>query len=168
MAAFHRMELTLSLSVLFLGAYLAALAVRRLRFRRDRRRMAREARSGGKVVAGVEELPSGRVKKFRLICGKYRIDCFVVNHRGEFRAYVNSCRHMTTPLDFVRYRFFTEDGRHLVCATHGALYEPDTGLCVDGPCRGLSLHGLPVVVERGEIIVRCPAGDLSFLREMAD
>ena len=162
------MELTLYLSVLFLGAYLAALAVRRLRFRRDRRRMAREARSGGKVVAGVDELPSGEVKKFWLICGKHRIDCFVVNHRGRFRAYVNSCRHMVTPLDFVRYSFFTEDGRHLACATHGALYEPDTGLCVDGPCKGLSLHRLPVVVDRGAVVVRCPEGDLSFLREMAD
>lgn len=162
------MELTLYLSVLFLGAYLAALAVRRLRFRRDRRRMMREERSGGKVVAGVDEVPSGEVKKFWLICGKHRIDCFVVNHRGRFRAYVNSCRHMVTPLDFVRYQFFTEDGRHLACATHGALYEPDTGLCVEGPCKGLSLHGLPVVVDRGAIIVRCPEGDLSFLREMAD
>ena len=162
------MELTLYLSVLFLGAYLAALAVRRLRFWRDRRRMMREERSGGKVVAGVDELPSGEVKKFWLICGKHRIDCFVVNHRGRFRAYVNSCRHMVTPLDFVRYQFFTEDGRHLACATHGALYEPDTGLCVEGPCKGLSLHGLPVVVDRGAIIVRCPEGDLSFLREMAD
>ena len=162
------MELTLYASALFLVAYLVALTVRRLRFRRDRARMIGEARSGGKVVAGVDEIPSGTVKKFWLICGKYRIDCFVVNHRGQFRAYINSCRHMVTPLDFVRYQFFTEDGSHLVCATHGALYEPDTGLCVDGPCEGLSLHALPVVVDRAEIIVGCPSGDLSFLREMAD
>ncbi len=163
------MELTLYASALFLGVYLVALAVRRFRFRRDRMRMAREAASsGGKVVAAVGEVPAGTVKKFWLICGSYRIDCFVVNHRGQFHAYINSCRHMVTPLDFVRYQFFTEDGRHLMCATHGALYEPDTGLCVDGPCKGLSLHALPVVVDRGEIVVGCPAGDLSFLREMAD
>ncbi len=162
------MELTLYLSAVFLAVYLVALAVRRLRFRRDRARMTREARAGGKVVAGIDEVPAGTVKKFWLICGKYRVDCFVVNHRGRLRAYINSCRHMVTPLDFVRYQFFTEDGRHLLCATHGALYEPDTGLCVDGPCAGLSLHALPVVVDRGEIVVGCPSGDLSFLREMAD
>ena len=162
------MELTLYASALFLAVYLVALTVRRLRFRQDRARMIGEARSGGKVVAAVDEIPAGAVRKFWLICGKYRIDCFLVNHRGQFRAYINSCRHMVTPLDFVRYQFFTDDGSHLMCATHGALYEPDTGLCVDGPCKGLSLHALPVVVDRAEIIVGCPSGDLSFLREMAD
>lgn len=162
------MELTLYASAVFLAVYLAALTVRRLRFRRDRVRMRSEARAGGKVVAAVDELPAGTVKKFWLICGKYRIDCFVINHAGQFHAYINSCRHLVTPLDFVRYQFFTEDGRHLVCATHGALYEPDTGLCVDGPCKGLSLYPLPVVVDRGEIVVRCPVGDPSFLHEVAD
>jgi nitrite reductase/ring-hydroxylating ferredoxin subunit len=72
---------------------------------------------------------------------------------------------MTTPLDFVRYQFLTEDGRHLVCMTHGALYEPETGLCVDGPCKGLSLYQLPVHVDGGEVLVACPSGDLSFLAE---
>ena len=162
------MELTLYASALFLGVYLVALAVRRLRFRRDRARMVREARSGGKVVAGVDEMPAGALRKFWLICGPHRIDCFVINHGGQFRAYINSCRHMVTPLDFVRDQFFSDDGNQLRCATHGALYEPDTGLCVEGPCKGLSLHALPLVVDQGEIVVRCPAGDISFLREMAD
>ena len=162
------MELTLYASAVFLAVYLVALTVRRWRFRRDRARMRDEARAGGKVVAAADELAAGEVKKFWLICGKYRIDCFVVNHDGRFHAYINSCRHMVTPLDFVRHQFLSADGRHLMCATHGALYEPDTGLCVDGPCEGQSLYSLPVVVDRGEIVVRCPAGDLSFLREMAD
>ncbi len=162
------MELTFYASALFLGVYLVALTVRRLRFRRDRARMVKEGHPGGRVVAGVDEVPAGAVRKFSLVCGKFRIACFVVNHRGRFHAYVNSCRHMVTPLDFVRYRFWSDDGNHLMCATHGALYEPDTGLCVEGPCRGLSLHALPVVVDGGAIVVGCPPGELSFLREMAD
>jgi nitrite reductase/ring-hydroxylating ferredoxin subunit len=72
---------------------------------------------------------------------------------------------MTTPLDFVRYQFFTEDGRHLICLTHGAVYEPDSGLCVDGPCKGSSLYRLPVLVDQGEVVVGCPSGDLSFLAD---
>ena len=32
----------------------------------------------------------------------------------------------------------------LVCAAHGALYEPDTGRCVAGPCLGARLVGLRV------------------------
>ncbi len=157
------MTLTIYLSLFFLCLYLLGLFARRFFFLRDRARMERESRPGGRVIARVEEMRPGSVKKFRLICRKYRVDAFLVNYQGTFHAYVNRCRHMATPLDFVRYQFLTEDGRHLVCLTHGALYEPDSGLCVEGPCKGLALYRLPVLVEQGEVLVGCPPGELSFL-----
>jgi nitrite reductase/ring-hydroxylating ferredoxin subunit len=127
--------------------------------------MERESRMGGRVIARVEEMQPGSVKKFWLICQKYRVDGFLINYQGKFHAYINRCRHMTTPLDFVRYQFFTEDGRHLICLTHDAIYEPATGLCVEGPCKGLSLYHLPVLVHQGEVLVGCPSGDLSVLAD---
>lgn len=157
------MTLTIYFSLFFLCLYLLGLFARRFFFLRDRARMERESRPGGRVVARVEEMRPGSVKKFWLICRKYRVDAFLVNYQGTFHAYVNRCRHMTTPLDFVRYQFLTEDGRHLVCLTHGALYEPGSGLCVEGPCKGLALYRLPVLVEQGEVLVGCPPGELSFL-----
>jgi nitrite reductase/ring-hydroxylating ferredoxin subunit len=156
---------TLIVSLVFLGLYLLALGVRQLLWLRDRARMGRESRLGGRVVARAAELPPGTVRKFWIICQKYRVDAFLINYGGVFHAYVNRCRHMTTPLDFVRYQFFAEDGRHLICMTHGALYEPESGLCIEGPCKGLGLFRLPVVVDKGEVIVSCPSGDLSFLAE---
>jgi len=159
------MTLTIYLSLFFLCLYLLGLFVHRFFFLRDRARMERESRPGGRVVARVEEMRPGAVKKFWLICRKYRVDAFLVNYQGTFHAYVNRCRHMTTPLDFVRYQFLTEDGRHLVCLTHGALYDPDSGLCVEGPCKGLALYRLPVLVEQGEVLVGCPPGELSFLAD---
>jgi nitrite reductase/ring-hydroxylating ferredoxin subunit len=53
----------------------------------------------------------------------------------------------------------------LRCYTHGALYEFATGLCIDGPCKGESLYRLPVRVDRGEVLVACPPGDLKPLAE---
>ena len=161
------MLLTIYFSLLFLALYLFGLVVRRVLFVRDKARMARESRSSGRVIAKVDEMRPGSVKKFWLVCQKYRIDGFLINYQGDFHAYVNRCRHMTTPLDFVRYQFFTEDGRHLICLTHGALYDPASGLCVDGPCKGLSLYQLPVQVDRGEVLVRCPSGELSELADRA-
>jgi nitrite reductase/ring-hydroxylating ferredoxin subunit len=57
----------------------------------------------------------------------------------------------------------SEDGRYLMCYTHGALYEFGTGLCVEGPCKGEALYRLPVLVDRGEVLVGCPEGDLKAL-----
>lgn len=159
------MALTIYLSVLFLCLFFLGLIIRRLLFFRDKARMERGSRLGGRVIARVEEMQPGSVKKFWLICQKYRVDGFLINYQGKFHAYVNRCRHMTTPLDFIRYQFLTEDGRHLICLTHGALYEPTTGLCVEGPCKGLSLYPLPVQVDQGEVLVGCPSGDLSYLVE---
>ncbi|MDH3442476.1 MAG: Rieske 2Fe-2S domain-containing protein [Deltaproteobacteria bacterium] len=159
------MEITIYLSLLFLSSYLVALAVRRWIFLRDKRRMHSESRLGGRAVAKIDELGPGGVKKFWLICKQYRIDAFLVNDRGQFHAYVNRCRHMPTPLDFLRNKFLSDDRRYLMCYTHGALYEFATGLCIAGPCKGESLYRLPVLVDQGEVLVSCPEGDLKPLAD---
>lgn len=159
------MVLTIYLSLVFLVVYLIGLAIRRWIFVRDRNRMGAESRSGGRVVARVGEVQPGAVKKFWLICQKYRLDAILINDRGNYYAYVNRCRHMPTPLDFVRDEFFSDDGRYLQCYTHGALYEFASGVCVSGPCKGESLYRLPVQVDRGEVLVGCPEGDLRPMGE---
>jgi nitrite reductase/ring-hydroxylating ferredoxin subunit len=159
------MTVTIYLSLIFLTLYLIALAMHRWVFMRDRRRMADESRGGARVIAKVADVSPGSVKKFWLICRQYRLDGFLVNDQGSFHAYVNRCRHMPTPLDFVRDEFISDDGRFLRCYTHGALYEFATGLCIDGPCKGESLYRLPVEVDGGEVLVGCPQGDLRPLAE---
>ena len=159
------MALTIYLSLIFLAIYLIGLAIRRLIFVRDRNRRAAESRAGSRVVARVNELQPGTVKKFWLICQKYRLDAILINDRGNYYAYVNRCRHMPTPLDFVRDEFFSDDRRYLQCYTHGALYEFASGLCVSGPCKGESLYRLPVQIDRGEVLVGCPEGDLRPMGE---
>ena len=159
------MALTIYLSLIFLVLYLIGLMVRRRIFVRDRNRMAAESRTGGRVVARVNEVQPGAVKKFWLICQQYRLDAILINDQGNYYAYVNRCRHMPTPLDFVRDEFFSDDGRYLQCYTHGALYEFASGLCISGPCKGESLYRLPVQVDRGEVLVGCPDGDLRPMGE---
>ena len=70
-------------------------------------------------------------------------------------GYLNACPHVGTPLDLVPDQFLSEDGRHLVCATHGALFRIEDGFCVDGPGHGLHLTAVPVTVEAG--LVTLPA-----------
>jgi nitrite reductase/ring-hydroxylating ferredoxin subunit len=111
---------------------------------------------GGQVVASATDIPPGNSRKFQLACGDRTIDGFVVNFRGRFYAYVNRCCHMPMPLDRADNEFFTKDKRHLICMTHGATYEPNTGLCIDGPCPGEYLEALPVAVHRGQVVVYCP------------
>jgi nitrite reductase/ring-hydroxylating ferredoxin subunit len=100
-------------------------------------------------------LAPGQSAKFSLRCGSKAVEGFVVNHGGRFYAYVNRCAHVGTPLDLWPNEFFTTDGRHLVCATHGAVYQPESGLCIAGPCPGAALTPLVVALEGAEVVVAC-------------
>jgi nitrite reductase/ring-hydroxylating ferredoxin subunit len=101
------------------------------------------------------DVAPGHTAKFRLQCGDRRVNGFVVNHDGAYRAYVNRCPHVGTPLDLWENEFLAEDGRTIVCATHGAVFDPATGDCLAGPCAGDALATLSVRCERDELIVAC-------------
>jgi nitrite reductase/ring-hydroxylating ferredoxin subunit len=76
---------------------------------------------------------------------------FAIRHEGQARAYLNRCSHVAMELDFQPNRFFDESGQYLICATHGAMFDPSTGHCKGGPGRG----GLiPIAVSEVDGVVR--------------
>jgi len=72
---------------------------------------------------------------------------------GEPRAYVNRCRHLPIPIDAGSRSYLTNDKQHLLCGTHGALYQLDDGKCVAGPCLHMELERLPIEIEDGTLFV---------------
>lgn len=61
---------------------------------------------------------------------------FAIRYQGQVYAYLNRCAHVPMEMDFQPNRFFDSTGHSLICATHGATYQPQTGQCQMGPCRG--------------------------------
>ena len=108
------------------------------------------------VVARSEDLADGKTVKFKFVESGNDREGFVIRHRGKLRAYRNECRHIPVTLDWQENRFLSRDGCHLQCATHGALYEIDSGLCVDGPPTGETLRALDVFELMGDIVVTLP------------
>jgi nitrite reductase/ring-hydroxylating ferredoxin subunit len=62
---------------------------------------------------------------------------------GSVRAYLNYCPHRGEPVDRGDGRLFTGSGA-LECSAHGALFDPATGACRNGPCFGRDLTALEV------------------------
>jgi nitrite reductase/ring-hydroxylating ferredoxin subunit len=83
--------------------------------------------------------------------GGDRLDVVVVVKDGRHHAYINSCPHQFIPLEIFPDHFYSEDKRHLICSGHGALFEPDTGLCIEGPCENDSLDRLRITEKDGDI-----------------
>ncbi len=102
------------------------------------------------------ELSEGATKKFFLNCEGREIEGFVVHRGGEFHAFVNQCRHIPMTMDWVENQFLTEDKCFIQCATHGALFDPATGLCIEGPPAGKSLRRIPLEWRGDTLVARCP------------
>lgn len=81
-------------------------------------------------------LEGGDAVGFDLLYDGRACRAFAVRFQGRVFAYLNRCTHVAMEMDFRPNRFFDATGQWLICATHGAVYRPDTGACAGGPCNG--------------------------------
>jgi nitrite reductase/ring-hydroxylating ferredoxin subunit len=109
-------------------------------------------------VGRLDELNDPGCREFRIGEGDWPFRGFVVRSGGDVFAYQNYCVHVGHPLNWKPDEFLTEDGAHIICASHGATYEIDSGVCIAGPCRGKSLRPVEIAVREGVVYVRGPAG----------
>ncbi len=82
------------------------------------------------------------------------LELLVVREGPGIHAYVNSCPHTGATLDWVPHQFLDAEGKHIQCATHGALFRLRDGYCVFGPCAGQSLTPVPVEVVDEDVVIR--------------
>lgn len=78
----------------------------------------------------------GLAVAFDVVFGGQTCRAFAIRYQGLPHAYLNRCTHVAMEMDWQPNRFFDDTGRWLLCSTHGAAYQPDTGACAGGPCRG--------------------------------
>lgn len=110
------------------------------------------------VLCRLDEIEDGEGRGFILGEGARRLDLFVVREGARVYGYVNSCPHQGTPLDWTPDRFISDETGLILCATHGAQFEIEDGLCVAGPCQGAHLTPLPVTVRDGAVVL-APRGN---------
>jgi nitrite reductase/ring-hydroxylating ferredoxin subunit len=130
---------------------------RRAGMTRDHRRAGKadydgRARSpAGPLLCRLGDIPDGAGKGFWFGGGTTRFGLFLVRQGDAVFAYVNSCPHRNTPLDWLPDRFLDRSGRHLLCATHGALFRIVDGFCLSGPCAGARLQTVATLRRGAEI-----------------
>jgi nitrite reductase/ring-hydroxylating ferredoxin subunit len=76
---------------------------------------------------------------------------FALRFDGRVVAYLNRCVHVPTEMDWQPGEFLDSDKRFILCATHGAAYEPSNGRCVGGPCGRGRLTAIPVQERDGQV-----------------
>lgn len=90
---------------------------------------------------------------------------FAMRFNGALVAYINRCAHVPVEMDWQPGAFLDHDKRWVVCAIHGATYEPADGRCVGGPCGRGRL--MPVNIdERDGQACWYPSTDIRPVRPM--
>jgi nitrite reductase/ring-hydroxylating ferredoxin subunit len=110
-----------------------------------------------RTLCRLDDIPDGGARGFPPGPGGFT-GLFAVRQGARVFVYVNSCPHIGTPLDWAPDRFLSVDGTHIVCATHGAAFRIEDGVCVGGPCLGDGLETVMIRIRDGTILVPSDAG----------
>jgi nitrite reductase/ring-hydroxylating ferredoxin subunit len=81
---------------------------------------------------------------------------FVIRTPLGLRAFRNRCRHWPCPLDMDDAEFWNDEAQMIQCKVHGALYRPEDGLCIFGPCSGAPLTSYEVREDGEDALVQVP------------
>ena len=107
-------------------------------------------------VGALAEVDDPGCREFSIGAGDWPLRGFVVRQGDAVYAYQNVCAHVGHPLNWRPDTFLTKDQSAIICASHGAMFDIETGKCFAGPCRGQSLRAVTTEVRDGLIYVSGP------------
>jgi nitrite reductase/ring-hydroxylating ferredoxin subunit len=108
--------------------------------------------AAGTVLCALAELPDPGARGFMFRDGEALFLGFVTRVAGAVTGWVDSCPHAGMPLAVFPNRYLTRQGDLILCASHGALFRPEDGVCVGGPCAGKALTPWGVRVEGASVV----------------
>lgn len=112
------------------------------------------SQSGRQVLCDSKKLiDGGRGVRFQVSVENTPSPAFAIRYHGKIYAYLNRCGHQGVQLDWEEGSFFDMELEHIICATHGALYSPDTGVCLHGRCYGKGLIKVAIEETEGKIFL---------------
>ncbi len=103
------------------------------------------------LCASAELAERGRAVLFDILLWRQPARGFALRVDGRVVAYVNRCAHVPVEMDWQPGEFLDADRAFIVCAIHGAHYDPASGRCAGGPCGGGRLMPIAVEERDGEV-----------------
>jgi nitrite reductase/ring-hydroxylating ferredoxin subunit len=104
-------------------------------------------------LCALTDLPKHGAKgPFRLVIGAQVEAVFVVRQGQTVTAFIDRCPHVGAPLEMEPDHFLDLSKTEILCSMHGARFDPATGLCRLGPCKGRSLTSVPILLQGGMVV----------------
>ena len=103
------------------------------------------------LCPSAELAEKGRAHVFDVLHYGEPARAFALRYEGRIVAYLNRCLHVPAEMDWQPGEFLDSSKEYILCATHGAAYEPQTGRCAGGPCGRGRLTAIDTVERDGEV-----------------
>ena len=104
-------------------------------------------------LLGIEDIDDPGARGRQLGATDWPLELLLVRRGGAVWGYVNRCPHAGHQLNWLPDRFLTRDLGLIQCASHGAQFELETGLCVAGPCVGRALRSVSLRLQPDGIYI---------------
>ena len=102
-------------------------------------------------LANISEIQEGQWYEFNLPTGNTFFPIMLKKDKDEYFAFKNFCPHQGRRMNYSVGQFLTSKEGNLVCPAHGAEFNSESGLCINGPCLGESLE--PIHIQLNEEII---------------
>ncbi|HRP27376.1 MAG TPA: Rieske 2Fe-2S domain-containing protein [Burkholderiaceae bacterium] len=104
-----------------------------------------------RLCASADLAEKGLAYVFDVLQWREPMRAFVLRFEGRVVGYLNRCVHVPSEMDWQPGEFLDSRQEFILCATHGAAYEPLSGRCVAGPCGRGRLTMLRIEERDGDV-----------------
>ncbi len=105
----------------------------------------------GEALCALDDIADGGSNGFFTDGKDGRLLYMAIRKGAKVFVYKNACPHTGMPLDFKPGRFLAPEGDLIQCSNHGAKFRIKDGVCVSGPCEGLSLTAVAMEIRDGRV-----------------
>jgi len=102
-------------------------------------------------LASINEVKQGQWYEYSLQTENGFKSVMLNYKNGQYYAYENFCPHQGRRMDYAAGQFLISESGSIVCPSHGAEFNPDNGLCINGPCLGDSLKSVQIKTNEEDI-----------------
>lgn len=99
------------------------------------------------------DIPDGDSHGLSVPNGDRWLSLLLVRRGTDVFVYRNSCPHEGDRMEHGRGQFLDESKQRILCASHGAVFRIEDGVCIEGPCEGERLSAFAATVEDGEVFI---------------
>lgn len=96
-------------------------------------------------LAKIKDISEGQWYEFNLQTEGGLFSLMLKQKGKTYIGFKNNCPHQGRRMNYSLGKFLTTQEGNIVCPAHGAVFNPDDGLCINGPCLGQSLE--PVQIQ---------------------